>query len=163
MHRRTRRAVLAALGAGGLAVAVALAGPTTHARGDLAPPSESPPLPDASGRLTVQRFPSKGERPERTWIRVQAHKLAKKAPYTIWVDDPRTPEADFAMWGDGFTTRGNGNVNLRVDSKHGGAMPFDLGAFELDGAAVEIRDGEGVVVLSGNLPRLPDDPDNTAT
>lgn len=154
--RRPRLAGRAAIGAVlalGLAAAAFAASRPRHARETLAPAAESP-SPDASGRLTVKEIPSHGKSEDRSWIRLQAKKLEKKADYTMYVDDPTVEGEDFQPFGDPITTRGNGNINARVDTKKGGSLPFDKTLDELGGALFQLRDAEDAVVLEGVLPTL---------
>jgi hypothetical protein len=140
-----------------LAAGLALAGPysPTSARNDLAVPETDPPLPLATGSLQVKFFPENAHRAERTWVRLRAHKLGKKTDYTMWVDDPSVAGEDFVAWDTTVTTRGNGNVNDRVDTKKGGLLPFGKSAQDLAGALFQLRDGDGLVVLEGAFPTLP--------
>lgn len=136
--------------------AVAPAGPgePSKARTLLAIPETDPPDDNAFGNLTVKFFPENGARPERTWVRLRAHKLDKKADYTMWLDDPEVAGDDFVQWDATITTRGNGNINYRVDTKRGGTMPFGKTAQVLAGAQFQLRNADGAVVLSGSFPDI---------
>jgi hypothetical protein len=137
--------------------AAALAGPgqPSSARNLLAVPETDPPDADATGSLQVKFFPANGSRAERTWVRLRAHKLDRKADYTMWLDDPAVAGDDFVQWDAVITTHGQGNVNTRVDTKHGGSMPFGKSAQDLAGAAFQLRNVDGAVVLEGSFPTLP--------
>lgn len=133
---------------------------TRMAKGDLAA-AELSPSPDAYGRLTAKHYPPHGKAAERSWLRLQAWKLEKKADYRMFVDDPTVEGEDFQPFGDAITTRGNGNINARVDTKKGGALPFGKTLDELGGASFQLRDSADAVVLVGLLPTLPPVPDDS--
>ena len=149
------RAAAALLALGVLsAFAVAGAGSPRQAREDLAN-GGALDSPDAYGRLTVKDYPVVGNRPARSWVRLQAWKLERGEDFTMYLDDPTVEGDDFQPWGDSIAARGNGNINFRVDTKKGGALPFGKTADELAGAQFQLRDGEGNIVLTGVFPTLP--------
>ncbi len=155
--RIARFAAAAAVLALGLGVALAA---TRMDKEDLAA-AELSPSPDAYGRLTAKYYPAHGKAEERSWLRLQAWKLEKKADYRMFVDDPTVDGEDFQPFGDAITTRGKGNINSRVDTKKGGALPFGKTLDELGGASFQLRDSEDAVVLVGLLPTLPPLPDDS--
>jgi hypothetical protein len=143
-------AALAALGT----LAPAGPGQPSSARNQLAIPDTDPPDDNATGSLQVKFFPETGARPERTWVRLRAHRLDKKADYTMWLDDPTIDGDDFVQWDGTVTTHGNGNVNYRVDTKREGTMPFGKTAQVLAGAQFQLRNLDGLVVLEGTFPDI---------
>ena len=109
----------------------------------------------ASGRVDLKHFPAAGKRDERSWMRFRLHRLDPDATYTLWMDDPST-DADPALVDTGITmtTNSRGGANQRVDTKHGGTMPFGATLAALAGMNFELRNGDGVAVLSGALPAV---------
>lgn len=109
----------------------------------------------ASGRIDVRHFPAVGKRDERSWIRFRLRRLDAEATYTLWMDDPST-DADPALVDTGITltTNSRGGDNQRIDTKHGGTLPFGGTLATLAGMNFELRNGDGVAVLSGALPAV---------
>jgi len=110
---------------------------------------------DASGRVDVRHFPGVGRRTERSWLRFKLRHLDAGATYTLWMDDPSTTE-DLSLVDTGVTLTANddGADNLRIDTKHGGTLPFGGTLATLAGMTFEIRNGDGVAVLSGAVPAV---------
>jgi hypothetical protein len=110
---------------------------------------------DASGRIDLRHFPGVGHRVERSWLRFKVRHLDAGATYTLWMDDPST-DADPALVDTGVTLTANddGADNYRIDTKHGGTLPFGGTLATLSGMNFEIRNGDGVAVLSGQLPAV---------
>lgn len=152
--RPSRGTALVAAAALCLVAAVAVAAQARHAREDLVNAGATD-TPDARGRLTVKDYAAVGNRPARSWVRLQCWKLERGVDVTMFVDDPTVEGEDYQPWGDTITPRGNGNVNTRLDTKGGATLPFGKTADELAGALFQLRDSEGTVVLTGVFPTLP--------
>jgi N-acetylneuraminic acid mutarotase len=133
--------------------------------GPLAVP-DGGPLPDARGEIRVKHFPGTARREQREWLRVRARGLAKRAPYSIHVDDPSHPggEVEFVV---NVITRRNGRLDFRMHSKwedmpgllYGDGnpkmgLPHGAGLVELAGRAFELRDPLLALVLRGTVPDL---------
>ena len=110
---------------------------------------------DASGRVDVRHFPGVGRRTERSWLRFKLRHLDADATYTLWMDDPTTVE-DTSLVDTGVTLTMNdlGGDNHRIDTKHGGTLPFGGTLATLAGMTFEVRNGEGTAVLSGAVPAV---------
>jgi hypothetical protein len=107
---------------------------------------------DASARIEVKHFPARGAREERSWFRAKMNHLDKTTEYTLWANDPATPETDLVQFGT-FTTNGSGKFYLKLDTKKGDEMPFDATLAALAGQAIEIRDSAGTTtILAGTIP-----------
>ena len=161
----------------GLALAVSIgsaaAGPG-HAAGrpargrSLLVPPEGGVDPNAKGRVWCKHFPARGDRLERSWVRFHLKHLDAGTTYTIWADDPSTPddhtlvqvgdpllaEDDQGQDADDQGEDNQGNINDKLDSDQGEDMPFLAALEDLQGAAVEIHDENGAVVLAGAFPTL---------
>ncbi len=108
---------------------------------------------DASGKVDVKFFPERRSRDERSWLRFKLRKLDAGTDYTIWMDDPAVEGTDLSDTGLLVTSDAEGEANLRVDTKHGGTLPFGATLATLAGAALEIRDATGATtVLIGTVP-----------
>jgi hypothetical protein len=132
------------------AVLAAPAGKPSSAKGPLAIPVAGPDA-DARGTIDWKFFPANGDRAERSWLRLRLGRLDGTA-YTVWIDDPATPETDLvdATWA--LTAHGRGNLNDRLDTKAAETLPFGATLATLAGQAIEIRDVNGVAVLAGSIP-----------
>ena len=153
-----RTAALAAVLALGLGAAVAYASAKPRSAKSAVPAAPGSPLPDATGTITMKFYPASGARAERSWIRVQAKRLAKSGSYQLFIDDPVLPGEDLLAYGDFVAASGKGGLNELVDTKKGGLMPSARSLDELGGAAFELRDVQGAPVLRGALPTLPPPP-----
>jgi hypothetical protein len=133
------------------------AGRPTHAKGDLAIPTTPVAGPDADARGVVEwkHFPVVGKRAERSWLRFRLGRL-DGADNTLWMDDPSTPETDLVQVTTLTAVEGdNGfHLNYRIDTKHGGVLPFGATLDALVGMAIEIRDASGATVLAGAVPAV---------
>jgi hypothetical protein len=110
---------------------------------------------DASGRIDVKHFPAVGRRVERSWLRFKVRHLDANATYSLSMDDPSTAEdASLVDTGITLTTNDDGADNFRIDTKHGGTLPFGGTLATLAGMNFEIRNGDGVAVLSGAVPAV---------
>ena len=110
---------------------------------------------DASGRVDVKHFPAVGRRQERSWLRFKLRHLADDATYTLWMDDPSTAEdTSLVDTGITLTTNDRGGDNHRIDTKHGGTLPFGGTLATLAGMNFEIRNGDGDAVLTGSVPAV---------
>ena len=160
MKTRNRFGWTARLAAAGLVVlgvgALAFAARAQGAKTQLERPDPATDD-DAVGNLSVKHFDAVGNRPERSWIRVRARHLERKADYSLWLDDPSTEGDNTLVEFGTFTTNGGGNENHRIDTKKGGTLPFDATIDGLAGMAFEIRDANGDVVLQGNFPDITPD------
>jgi hypothetical protein len=169
MRNLTRfTAAVALVGAAAATSALALPGGgngaahPTRGRSALAIPDVDPPDANAVGRIDFKYFPGdvEKERVERSWIRFRLRHLDKSGAYTVFADDPLDAVDGVVAVPDGLggtltlTMNGGGNLNFRLDSKEGAAMPFGHTLAELAGAAVEIHDVNGAVVLAGTFPTL---------
>jgi hypothetical protein len=131
-------------------------------RSTLAVAEVDPIDPNAKGRVDVKHFPGdvERERAERNWLRFRLRHLDKSGVYTLWMNDPLDAEDVLVVVPDGaggdftLTMNGGGNLNFRLDSKEGAAMPFGRTLAELAGAALELRDANGATVLAGTFPTL---------
>jgi hypothetical protein len=165
LHRITAAAALVCAAA----ATGALAGPGGHGaarptsgRSALAIAEVDPVDPNAKGRVDFKYFPGdvERERAERSWLRFRIRHLDKDGAYTVWADDPLDLVDGVVEVPDGaggtltLTMNGGGNLNFRLDSKDGAAMPFGRTLAELAGRAVEIRNAEGAVVLAGTFPAI---------
>ncbi len=146
---------IAALPAGALLSGPAAAGP---------PPAEGPGRPfggktmltppvgspegDAYAGLQVKYFPTHGRRAERSWFRAKVRRLEPSTDYTLWADDPATPEQTLVQF-DSFTTGRTGSFNYSRDTKRGEALPFGMMLGNLAGRSVEVRDAAGNTTLLG--------------
>jgi hypothetical protein len=112
---------------------------------------------NAKGRIDVKYFPLNGDRAERSWIRLRTRRLEGGATYTLWMDDPSTDlDPTVVQVPDvSITMRPRGQVNFRIDTAEGGTLPFGSTLALLAGNAVELRDVNGVAVLTGVFPTLP--------
>lgn len=110
---------------------------------------------NAFGRLDLKYFGAVGHRAERSWMRFKIRRLDPDATYSLWMDDPSTTE-DPALVDTGITLTTNdyGGDNHRIDTKHGGTLPFGGTLATLAGMSFEIRNSDGVAVLSGQLPAV---------
>ena len=160
MTARNRFGWTARLAVAGLAVvgvaALAFAARAQGAKTRLERP-ETPPDDNAVGNLSVKHFDAVGNRAERSWIRVRARHLERKAEYSLWLDDPSSVGDPTLVQFGTLTTNGGGNVNHRIDTKRGGTLPFDATIDGLAGMAFEIRDANGDVVLQGSFPDITPD------
>jgi hypothetical protein len=111
---------------------------------------------DAACRVDVKHFGDRGRREERSWLRFKLRSLEPNADYTIWIDDPSTPEDPTLVQVPDVTvtTADEGDRNHRFDTKHGGSLPFGATLADLGGMAVEVRNADGVAVLTGSLPAV---------
>ena len=127
------------------------AGKPSQGKAAMAPPDGGADD-DASARIFVKHFPARGARAERSWFRVKSRRLQGSTDYTLWADDPATPGTELVQF-DTFTTKRNGGLHYKQDTKHGGAMPFGATLAELSGMAVEVRGGSGITtILAGTVP-----------
>jgi hypothetical protein len=112
---------------------------------------------NATGRMDVKHFPAVGTRAERSWMRLRMRHLDRGATYTLWMDDPSTDtDPTLVQVTDvSIVTKGNGNVNFRIDTETGATLPFGSTLALLAGKAFEVRDAGGNAVLSGTVPTLP--------
>jgi len=157
MRGRSRRTLALA----GAMVAVALLsapvlagnpnGRPSRGAGKLAIP-EGGPDDDARARIDCKHFPENRSRDERSWLRLKIRHLDASTEYTLWADDPATPETDLVQF-DVFTTNEDGKENYRQDTKHMGALPFGATLADLGDNAIEIRDAAGTTtILAGVIP-----------
>lgn len=116
------------------------------------------PLPDgapdlnAVARLDVKHFPANHSRLERSWFRLKVRHLDVSTVFTLWADDPSTPETDLVQF-DSFTTGYYGNFNYTKDTRSGDALPFGATLADLSGKAIEVRDSAGTTtLLAGTIP-----------
>jgi hypothetical protein len=156
----TTRFAVAGVAAAALIAAGALAKPSAALTTLTA--NETGPLPEARGRLDVKHFPAKGPKEDREWLRLRANKLGKKAEVHLLCDDPATTEdaslVEFAV----FSTRGNGNINFRLDTRKDD-LPHGATLTDLAGLPFEVRDADGVVLLFGTIPALPPEEEEEVT
>ncbi len=117
-------------------------------------PSDGGPDADATGRVEVKHFPQNRSRDERSWFRVKVRHLDASTEYTLWADDPSTPETDLVQF-DSSTTNDDGNFNYAKDTKRSDALPFGATLADLGGKAIEVRDAGGTTtLLAGTVPSL---------
>jgi hypothetical protein len=110
---------------------------------------------DALAKVDVKHFAARGKRVERSWLRFKVRRLAPTTAYSLWIDDPTTPDDATLVQvpADATLTNEDGNDLLRFDTKHGGTLPFGASLADLGGKTVEVRDAEGLAVfLTGTLP-----------
>jgi hypothetical protein len=120
-------------------------------RTTLAPPDGAADT-NAIARLDVKHFPANYYRPERSWFRMKARHLDASTEFTLWADDPSTPETDLVQF-DSFTTADDGKFNYTKDTKRGDGLPFGATLADLSGKAIEVRDAAGTTtVLVGTIP-----------
>jgi hypothetical protein len=124
-------------------------GRPSGAHGTLTPPDGAPDA-DAFARLNVKHFPEHYARAERSWFRLKVRHLDALTEYTLWADDPSTPETDLVQF-DSFTTAQSGNFNYTKDTKRGDTLPFGATLAALSGMAIEVR-GSGTTPLAGTIP-----------
>jgi len=159
----------------GLALAVSIgsatagsgraAGRPARGRSLLAPPEGGVDA-NAKGRVWFKHFPARGDRLERSWVRFHLKHLDAGTTYTIWADDPSTPDDHtLVQVGDPLLAQDDGddddqgednqgNINDKLDTDQGEDMPFLAALEDLQGGSVEIHDENGAVVLAGVFPTL---------
>ena len=166
LHLNRLAAAVALVGAAAATSALAVPGGGNDAarpakgRSALAIPEVDAPDANAVGRVDFKHYPGdvEKEREERSWIRFRLRHLDKDGAYTLYADDPLDAVDSVVAVPDGLggtftiTMNGGGNRNLRLDSKEGATMPFGRTLAELAGAAVEIHDANGAIVLAGTFP-----------
>lgn len=141
------------------------AGRPLRGRALLAPPDGAPPR--AKGRIDFKFFPARGARNERSKVRFHLKHLDAGTTYTIWADDPSTPDdptlvqvGDPLLAEDGDQNDDDqgedeqGHVVLGLDSDQGDDMPLSDTLEDLQGEDVEIHDSNGATVLAGTFPTL---------
>lgn len=129
-------------------------GRPTRGRSSLAPPEGAADT-DAVGVCRVKFFPANARRAERSWFRLQVRKLDASTTYSLWADDPSTPEDATLVQFDTLATNEDGVANYRKDTKKGGTMPFGATLADLGGKAIEVRDEGGTTtVLAGSIPAV---------
>jgi hypothetical protein len=157
--RRFERSMAAVSAAALLAMGLAVSGASARntsghpsmGRTTLTPPEGGPDA-NAFARLDVKHFPANHSRLERSWFRVKARHLDASTDFTLWADDPSTPETDLVQF-DSLTTGDSGNFNYTKDTMMGGALPFGATLADLGGKAIEIRDAGGTTtLLAGTIP-----------
>lgn len=111
---------------------------------------------DATCRVDVKHFPAVGKRAERSWLRFKVKNADAAAAYSLWMDDPATVgDATLVeVTGLTITSDDEGKANYRVDTKHGGVLPFGSTLAGLAGLPLEIRNGAGAAVFTGSLPAV---------
>lgn len=111
---------------------------------------------DASCRVDVKHFPAVGRRAERSWLRFKVRNVDANASHSLWMDDPATVgDATLVeVAGLAITSNDDGRANLRIDTKHGGVLPFGSTLAGLAGLPLEIRNGAGAAVFTGSLPAI---------
>jgi hypothetical protein len=120
-------------------------------RSALTPPGDASDD-NAAGRVEVKHAAEKRKRVERSWFRVEVRRLDAQAGYTLWMDNPSTPETDLVQV-DSFTTRQNGSYRYSKDTRRGDALPFGATLSNFSGVAIEVRDSLGTTtVLEGTIP-----------
>jgi hypothetical protein len=130
--------------------------PPLRGRGELLPPGGAPPPPPA-GRIDESVRAADAGHAERSLFRRRVEHLAAGAGFTLWGDDPSTPDTTLTQFGS-LTTDGAGRGGFVLDSQEGDPMPFGAALADLAGKAVEVRDGGGAAVLVGEFPALPSPP-----
>ena len=108
---------------------------------------------DARGGIAVKFWGANARRVERSKMVVKLQRL-DGTDYSLWMDDPSTPETDLVEVTT-FVTHGRGNARVRFDTKLEETMPFGATLADLGGKAFEIRDAAGVAVMVGTVPALP--------
>jgi hypothetical protein len=131
--------------------------PPLRGRGELLPPGGAPPPPPA-GRIDETVRAVDAGHAERSLFRLRVEHLAADAEFTLWGDDPATPDTALTQFGS-LTTDGRGRGAFVLDSQDGDPMPFGAALADLAGKAVEVRDAGGAAVLVGEFPTLPSPPE----
>jgi len=146
-----RDAANATILAGTIPVAAGKNRPATlHGQSDLARPVGSP-FPDSVGRIRAEVHEADASHAAWSRLRIELSGLGARAQYALWADDPSTPAADLVQFGV-VTTDRHGRARFVRDTRRGDALPFGASLADLGGKAIEIRDGAGVVALSGQFP-----------
>lgn len=101
----------------------------------------------------MKHFPAVGKRAERSWFKLRLGRL-DGTEYTLWIDDPATTDVVDLVQAATLTANDDGAAKLHLDTKKGDALPLGGTLATLGGLALEIRDGTGAVVLTGNVPTL---------
>jgi hypothetical protein len=111
---------------------------------------------DALCRVDVKHFPAVGHRAERSWLRFKVRNMDANASFSLWMDDPATVgDATLVQVTDvTITSNDDGGANLRIDTKHGGVLPFGSTLAGLAGLPLEVRNGAGAAVFTGSLPAV---------
>ncbi len=111
---------------------------------------------DASCRVDVKHFPTVGRRAERSWLRFKVRNADANSSFSLWMDDPATVGDATLVEVAGLTISSNddGKANHRVDTKHGGVLPFGSTLAGLAGLPLEVRNGAGAAVFTGSLPAV---------
>jgi hypothetical protein len=117
----------------------------TVARARLAPP-ENAARRRARGRIVERILPGDARQ-----VLTFGLSGLRRGVYTLLCDDPATEDPTAIAIAEVRTNRG-GAATLRIDTGRGDALPFGESLRDLAGARVELRDADGRLILSGEMP-----------
>lgn len=110
---------------------------------------------DASLDLTAVR--RKGGELKKGTFRLVARGLESKSWYRLLMDDPTDVHGPSLVHVADVRSNRSGRLKVRF-GKRQAKLPFGLDPARLAGAAVELRDASGAVVLSGAMPAMESQP-----
>ena len=100
------------------------------------------------GLVRVRTKPKKGAQE----FRVELAKQPKKASLEIWIENPENDSMELAAT---LSTKKSGKAKWKVRNKKGGTLPLGVLSVEaLAGRPIEVRDGDGTVLLTGTVPGI---------
>lgn len=164
VRRTVEAAVLAGLLAIGVAAAYGAVGVVRRAHAVLVPaqrapadsesaPPASPAPPPPRGRIEAVRREPMLRTGAREVLRIDLDRLQADETYSVWGDDPLDASSECAAVEPGIVVPSRrGDAEIVFDTATGCALPFGATLDELAGRRVELRDGEGAVVLVGVIP-----------
>jgi len=124
--------------------------PTLHARSELSPPG-GPTPPGPAGKLDVDFKPADAHHAESSSVKIDLKDLAAGGTYTLWADDPSTPDATLVQFAS-TTADDDGRAKVEFKTHDGDLLPFGATLDDLGGQAIEVHDAASAVVLAGSFP-----------
>jgi len=107
----------------------------------------------AKGKVDTRHWPATKRREDRSRLRLRLRKLEPEGAYTLWMDDPRTPDPSLAVATfPALLADARGRLELSYDTREGDVFPFGSTLDALAGRALHVRDDRGVSILVGAVP-----------
>jgi hypothetical protein len=123
-----------------------------HGRAILTRTAGSPSL-RSFGRVEALVRPADAKHGAGSRLVIRLRLFQARATFTLWGDDPSTPDATLVQFAS-VTTNRRGDARLTLDTRRGDALPFGAMLDDLAGGAIEVRDASDAAVLTGAFPDL---------
>jgi hypothetical protein len=105
------------------------------------------------GRVSIQRRPATRRAPVREIVVLRMQRLVAAGTYTLFADSPLDLDTTFQQIEPyEVVALRNRTATVKYDSATEAPLPFGATLDQLAGQRIQVRDGDGNVVLAGTFP-----------